>query len=239
MLVWSPLNEKSSIDPSILTVHRVGTWELLQQITLPVQPEGTHNIVQSSNDQLEISYLLRKGLEVSKATTRYRYLSPSNAYTLDGDPIIEPFSFWEHTYIHQGYRIYHKIHSDDRPPPEPIRTIDQYLDRIGIHLWRTPMEQQFSVYEASSGRLLRQMTGLTELGYLNLHLDPSARYLAGIKVGENEYGKYTHDLYLYEIPHPLRQPTLRWIMYLSWILVFPWPLRYLIKPVGHAVRASQ
>ncbi|MFT3881263.1 MAG: hypothetical protein QM703_16560 [Gemmatales bacterium] len=244
MILWSgPLKEQKTVQP-VLGIYRLGTWECTQQISLPLQPQGVAMFDTRESDCIELKYITTMGKDPRASVIRFRRNSQTNLFEQQGEVTVGSYqdlilsstqSIWREQ---NTIRVEQRTLKDNRQPPEPFLTINNSLTRFGISIWRPRTEQEFYVYELQSGKLLRQITGLTEMGNAGLQVNSTGHYLAGVKSSEGRNWTTDYSLYLYEIPHHLWERTLRWTMYLSWLLVIPWPFRYLVRPVGHAVRDS-
>lgn len=245
MILWSgPVKDRKTVQP-VLGVYRMGTWECIQKITLPPQPYGVSVINAIQSDGIEIKYLTTMGKDPRASAIRFLKNGQTNLFEQLGE--VEEGSYqdlilsslqsksWEHSTIDVEQRTL----NDNRQPPEPFLTANNFLTRFGITIWRPRTEQEFYVYELQSGKLLRQLTGLTDMRNATLQVNSTGHYLAGVKSSEGKNWTTDYSLYCFEIPHHLWERTLRWTMYLSWLLVIPWPFRYLVRPVGRDVRASQ
>lgn len=226
-MVWAPSGQEPGKRHALLTIHQLGTWECLQHISVPVQSYGIHLVVPVEMDQFEVKYFLHEMEKTFVATARYQYNSHSQEYEPAPPVTTEPYQGLESNWYHNN--AVH-IHRDTiriiNKPHEFFLTIRNFLERYGISLGHSRPEDQISIYDAKIGSLLRKLTGLPELGSGPQQLTISSQYVANLKLDEKYY-----ILTFYEIPHHLWQPTLRWIMYLSWLLVIPWPFRYFIRPV--------
>ena len=193
-----------------------------------------------ADDHFAVKHMLRNGEVTQLITTHYRYNLRSKMFEQEGQPLIEPWNGNDVTWNQQSFCIHRQIITDNRQLSEPFLTVDNFLKRFGLTIWRRPRsEQQLYVFDHESGQPLRQLTGITEFGNANTLVSPSGQFLAGVKPNEGNSWINNYSLILYEIPHHLWERSLRAIMYLSWLLILPWPFRYLIRPVGHAVRAAQ
>jgi len=221
IITWHSAPNESGKISSMLTVHQLGTWECLQQIPLPVHPYGIHEIIESGLDQFEIKYFLREQENIIEETTHFRFNTQSREYESALPMTTVQFRdnghFWD---LNHSVRVHRDTFRNTSKPHEFILTIRNFLERYGVFLWRLNTEEQISIYNAKTGSLMRRLSNLPELGN---GLSISGHYLACLKPDE---GSYT--LSLYEIPHYVWQPTLRGIMYLSWVLILLWPFRYFI-----------
>ena len=235
ILIWHSTSPESRGNTSLLTIHQLDTWECQQQMTLPVQPYGIHQIVQNGEDQFEVKYFRGVLENTLLATARYRFNPQSKSYESVLPITNEDYQGNETGWYHNNMvRIHRETIRNTSKPHELILTINSFLKRYGISLGRISNEDQISIYDAKTGSLLRKLTGLPEMSGVLQRATISSHCVANLKAEE---GYYT--LSLYEIPHYLWQPTMQLIMYLSWLLILPWPFRYLVRPVGHAVRAAQ
>lgn len=244
MILWSgPFKEQKTVQP-FLGIYRLGTWECIQKITVPLQPHGVAMFNTHQSDCIELKYITSTGKDPRAAAIRFRRNSQTDLYEQQGEVIEGSYQdiilSWElsNKWELKTTSVERRTLKDNRQPPEPFLTINKYLTRFGITIWRPRTEQEFYIYDLQLGELLRQITGLSEMGIAELQMDSTGHFLAGVKSSEGRNWTTDYSLYLYEIPHYLWERTLRWTMYLSWLLVIPWPFRYLIRPARYTVSAA-
>jgi hypothetical protein len=105
-----------------------------------------------------------------------------------------------------------------------FRTILSWLAKIGIHRGESDT-RQYLVADLQTDAPLRQVSGVP----VDLELSKDGRYLIG-------HGHPHNGLVGYIVPHHLWEKSLSWMQWLSWLLVFPWPLRYLVSATVHSIR---
>ncbi len=224
ILAWHSTAEESRGNTSLLTIHPLDTWECLQQMTLPVQPAAIRQIVENGENQFEIKYLRGVG-NLMLTTARYRYDIESKKYAPVLPVTTEDYQGNETGWYHNSLvRIHRKTIRNTSKPHPLVLTMNSFLERYGISLGRIREEDQISVYDAKTGSLLRKLTGLPELGGGSQISTISSHWVVHLNAD-----KGCNTLTLYEIPHYLWHPTMQGVMYLSWLLVIPWPFRYLIR----------
>lgn len=222
IITWHVAPNKSGKISSMLTVHQPGSWECLQQMPLPVHPYGIHEIVETGVDQFEIKYFLQKQENVIEETTRFRFNAESRQYESAQPITTARFQGYGHFWdLNHTVRIHRDTFRDTTKPHELLLTIRNFLERYGIYLWRLNTEEQISIYDAKTGNLMRRLSHLPELGN---GFSISGLYLACLNPDEGCY-----NLSVYEIPHYVWQPTLRGVMYFSWVLIILWPFRCFIR----------
>ncbi len=236
MILWSgTLKQQKTVQP-VLGIYRMGTGECTQKITLPLQPYGPAIFDTHKSDFIEIKYLTALGKDQRVSVIRFRKNSQTKVFGQEGEISVGSYQdeilSWGQSFRleYETISVEQRILNDNRKPPEPFLTINNFLNRFGITLWRSRTEQEYNIYDLKSGELLRQLTGLTEFEGNPLQADPTGRYLVGVKSTEGRNWISDYWLYVYEIPNHLWERSLRAIMYLSWLLILPWPFRYLIRP---------
>lgn len=234
-ILWSgPLKQQKNVQP-VLGIYCLGTWECIQKITLPLQPYGLTRLDTRQPDFIEIKYLTALGKEQQVSGIRLRKNSHTKLFEQEGEVSIGSYQdeilSWQRSFRqeYETISVEQRILNDKHKPPEQFLTINNFLNRFGITIWRSRTEQEYYVYDLKSGELLRQLTGLTEFENNPLQADPTGRYLIGVKSTEGRNWISDYWLYVYEIPNQLWERSLRAIMYLSWLLILPWPFRYLIR----------
>jgi len=244
-ILWSGARKQQKTVQPVLSIYRLGTWECTQKITLPLQPYGLTILDTRQPDFIEIKYLTTMGKDPQVSVIRFRMNNQTKLFEQEGEVSVGSYQdeilSWRRLFReeHETITVEQRILNDNRKPPEPFLTINNFLNRFGITLWRSRTEQEYYVYDLKSGELLRQLTGLTEFENNPLQADPTGHYLVGVKSTEGRNWISDYWLYVYGISNHLWERSLRAIIYLSWLLILPWPFRYLVRPVGHAVRAAQ
>ncbi|MFO0812515.1 MAG: hypothetical protein U0796_04820 [Gemmatales bacterium] len=229
-IVWGVSGIDRKTVPDVLDIYRPGTWDHLQRITLPLQPIRASQIAVTHSDHLVIRYMQRPVIDWQLTTLRFRLHRQTHTLEQDGEIEVHPCSSYSSMSLaFSTVFIDQQLHHNTRPLTEPLLTIHNYLLRYGLSLVRTRPTLECRVADLTDGQLLRQLrvTGFT---YAPVSVSPTGHYLAGLQTTETPTGSIQHSLWMYDIPHHLREPTLRWLMYLSWLLILPWPLRYLLRP---------
>lgn len=225
LLVSSIMPIRTASYSTQVNIYRMGTWELLQSLT--VECKGNITIMKTDSDRIVLTDIVSHGDTWSSRFITYRYVPSENKYQLDEQSLlnrnVKPHArYW----LQDNLIIEHEIVQASLIPLELEKKVNRLLDRFGKMLWRPPVQQQFHVYDAQSGQLLRQITGIVEHGNTFLRISPDSKYLIG-----NHYYRdngSTYELCIYQVPHYLWEHTLSWMQWLAWLLVIPWPLRYFL-----------
>lgn len=195
------------------------------------------SVVLEDTDLIDICMVSEKNWLICQAkqnpvlTTKllcYQFDPESRKLTEDPQKLLhgkvsQPHQWW---YPHPPYLTSTYLHMDGETQQNSfMHTIRNWLAKIGIH--RTEAyTSKYEVADLQTGEPLRQVTGVPG----GLYLSWDKRYL----IGETHPG-----LVGYEVPHHLWEKSLSWMQWLSWLLVFPWPLRYLALEAVHSPRRPE
>ena len=108
-------------EPALLSVHRPGTWEVLQRLTLPLKPFDVFHMAVALGDHLELKYMQRPLADWQIANLRFRLHRQTHTFEQDGEIEVHPCSSYSSMSLaFTTVFIDQQLHHNTRPLTEPL-----------------------------------------------------------------------------------------------------------------------
>ncbi|HQR06789.1 MAG TPA: hypothetical protein PLN21_08210 [Gemmatales bacterium] len=237
LLSWERKKEDKTSPPYELEIVELGTWKSL--LRKPMEKPGGYDGIGhllKSDLFVQDSYYKENGVSIKRLECFHFDLAKGTLEPDKSHPFHD-FISKDWIFVRNEFLIQHGIrgqHQPILPTWKKLWNSAENLIRFG-KLPEAAGQQDYLVYDFETGRLLRQLTGLTAFGHQALFLSSNARFLLGIEyLGEWNNSKQPPQQFwtLYEIPSVWWERWWSESLYLALILIVLWPARFLVrKPI--------
>lgn len=228
-LLWEKKKDEETMPSYELEILEIGTWKSLLRQATGNPGEFVHEghllrpdlFIQSSLFNDSTNKLMNR-LECFRLDLSNGTLEPDKSHAFNG--LVS--KHW--IFVRNEFLIQYGIRGTNQPILPKWKTLWNYAENLVRHgKFPEPVGQQdYRVYDFETGRLLRQLTGLTAFGHNDIFLSHDARFLLGVEdVGD--WNDLRPFLSLFEIPSVWWERSWSASFYLSLILIFLWPVRFL------------
>ncbi len=181
--------------------------------------------VESRRDRLFVFTLSREHGAYVNQTQAFRFDPAQGVFQKEKVPEWLGSRTMEAPYLFDDVVVMYSVLRSDDERPQIVERIRNFSRQFGIQFRQLADEQNFFVHDLQCGRVLRQLTKINDVGECSLLPRWNAEYLTGIQYEMND----EKFLLMYRIPHHLSERSLHFLQYAAWVLVVPWPGRYLIR----------
>jgi len=237
LLLWRKKIEAKSTLSYELEIVDLETWKsvLIKPLEKDPGPDGVAHLL---NPDLLIQTMHFKENDLSVNSLQCFHFDHARG-TLEPDKshAFHGFVSRDWMFVRNEFLIQHGIRGKHQEILPRWKVVWNFFDNL-VRRGQFPEpsgSQDYRVYDFSTGRQLRQLTGLTAFGHQSLFLSQDAHFLLGKEYLSqwNKSNKVNQAfLTLYEIPHYWWEKSWSVTFYLALILLFIWPARFLgRKPV--------
>ncbi|MFT3881232.1 MAG: hypothetical protein QM703_16405 [Gemmatales bacterium] len=234
LLLWERKKEDKTSPTYELEILELGTWKSVLRHPME-KPEGYDGVGQLLKSDLFVrdSFSEENGTYIKRLEC-FHFDLAKGTLEPDKNQVFHNLISEDWIFVRNEFLIQHGIRGQHQPILPTWKKLWNSAENL-IRYRKLPEaagQQDYLVYDFVTGRLLRQLTGLTAFGHSALILSPNARFLLGIEYLGDWNNSKTPDqqfLSLYEIPSVWRERSWSVSFYLALILICIWPARFLVR----------